>query len=471
MRRERVLAHRLALLGALAAMSACGKSPEARARQASDDAPLVAGHRPLGGGGARARRAARRVRVPGGTRGGAGPSQGRAAAPPGELAVSKLLEIALGIITGIGGFLETGSLATSAQAGAAFGFQLIWAIALGVICIAFLVEMAGRLAAISHHTLPDAMRERFGIRFFLAPLVAVGLVSFLVLAAEIGGVALALQFASGVSFRVWALPVAAAAWLLLWKGTFGVVEKGASLLGLVTIAFVVGAVRLHRAARGRGRRPFADGAEPRPREVLVHRREHHRSLGEPVPLLLLFGRCRGGWMGRGVSRREPRHCGAGHDLRRRDRRGGAGVRRDGAARARDPGGPLRADPPAALDATRPGGLLAVRRVARGRLLRGGAGNRAAARLPRGPGLRLALGRESPAAGGGAVHPGLHAGVAAGRAGDRRRDRSAQAHRHLHGAHRPLAARHGGAAAGPHERSALPRRAHATAGSATRPCSR
>jgi Mn2+/Fe2+ NRAMP family transporter len=159
--------------------------------------------------------------------------------------MSKLFEIALGIVTGIGGFLETGSLATSAQAGAGFGFQLIWAIALGVICIAFLVEMAGRLAAVSHHTLPDAMRERFGIRFFLAPLVAVGLVSFLVLAAEIGGVALALQFASGVSYRVWALPAAAAVWLLLWKGTFGVVEKGASLLGLVTIAFLVGAVRLH----------------------------------------------------------------------------------------------------------------------------------------------------------------------------------------------------------------------------------
>jgi Mn2+/Fe2+ NRAMP family transporter len=159
--------------------------------------------------------------------------------------MSKLFEIALGIVTGIGGFLETGSLATSAQAGAGFGFQLIWAIGLGVICIAFLVEMAGRLAAVSHHTLPDAMRERFGIRFFLAPLVAVGLVSFLVLAAEIGGVALALQFASGVSYRVWALPAAGAVWLLLWKGTFGVVEKGASLLGLVTIAFLVGAVRLH----------------------------------------------------------------------------------------------------------------------------------------------------------------------------------------------------------------------------------
>src|SRR3982750_4823411 len=155
--------------------------------------------------------------------------------------MSKLLEIALGLVTGIGGFLEAGSLATSVQAGASFGFQLVWAIGLGTICIAFLVEMAGRLAAVSHHTLPDAMRERFGIRFFLVPLVTVVLVSFLVLASEIGGVCLALQFISGVPFPRWALPVALAAWLFLWKGTFGMVETGASMLGLVTIAFVVGA--------------------------------------------------------------------------------------------------------------------------------------------------------------------------------------------------------------------------------------
>ena len=101
--------------------------------------------------------------------------------------MSKLVEIALGLVSGIGGFLEAGSLATSAQAAAAFGFQLVWAIALGTICIAFLVEMAGRLAAVSKHTLPDAMRERFGIRFFTVPLIAVVLVSFLVLASEIGG--------------------------------------------------------------------------------------------------------------------------------------------------------------------------------------------------------------------------------------------------------------------------------------------
>jgi Mn2+/Fe2+ NRAMP family transporter len=159
--------------------------------------------------------------------------------------MSKLLEIALGLVTGIGGFLEAGSLATSAQAGAEFGFQLIWAIVLGTICIAFLVEMGGRLAAVSKHTLPDAMRERFGIRFFTVPLVAVVLVSFLVLASEIGGVSLALQFATGIRFQWWAPVVAVAVWLLLWAHNFSLVEKGASLLGLVTLVFIVGAFKLH----------------------------------------------------------------------------------------------------------------------------------------------------------------------------------------------------------------------------------
>ena len=159
--------------------------------------------------------------------------------------MSKLFEIALGIVTGLGGFLEAGSLATSAQAGAVFGYQLAWAVVLGTVCIAFLIEMGGRLAAVSRHTLPDAMRERFGIGFFLLPLVTVVLVSFLVLASEIGGVCLALQFASGVPIRWWAMPVAFLVWLFLWKGTFGLIEKGASILGLVTLAFLVGALRLH----------------------------------------------------------------------------------------------------------------------------------------------------------------------------------------------------------------------------------
>ncbi|HEV7705217.1 MAG TPA: divalent metal cation transporter [Gemmatimonadaceae bacterium] len=159
--------------------------------------------------------------------------------------MKKLLEITLGIVTSIGGFLEVGSLATSAQAGAAFGFQLIWAVVLGTICLIFLVEMSGRMAAVSKHTIADAMRERFGYPYFAIPLVAMTLLGLLVLASELGGLCLALQLVTGVAFPWWAPLGAFAAWLLLWKGTFSVIEKGASLLGLVTVVFLVAAWQLH----------------------------------------------------------------------------------------------------------------------------------------------------------------------------------------------------------------------------------
>src|SRR5204863_4167414 len=66
--------------------------------------------------------------------------------------VKRLVEVALGVVTSIGGFLEAGSMATSAQAGAEFGYHLLWAVGLGTLCAIVLVEMSGRLAAVSHHT-------------------------------------------------------------------------------------------------------------------------------------------------------------------------------------------------------------------------------------------------------------------------------------------------------------------------------
>jgi Mn2+/Fe2+ NRAMP family transporter len=158
--------------------------------------------------------------------------------------MKKLLELSLGIVTSVGGYLEIGSIATSAQAGAAFGFQLLWALVLGTLCIIVLVEMSGRFAAVSRHTISDAMRARFGFNFFLLPLIVTVLLNLMVLSAEIGGVALAGEFATGIGFQWWAIPVGIGVWLLLWKGTFGFIEKGVAVLGLVTLAFVVAAVML-----------------------------------------------------------------------------------------------------------------------------------------------------------------------------------------------------------------------------------
>jgi Mn2+/Fe2+ NRAMP family transporter len=171
--------------------------------------------------------------------------------------VKKWGELALGVITSIGGFLEVGSIATSTQAGAEFGYRLAWVLVLGTLSLAFLMEMTGRLAAVSQRTYADLLREQFGYRFFLLPLAAVFVVSFLVLASEIGGVSIALQMATGISFSWWAIPVALLGWALLWRGTFGIVEKGTALLGLVAIVFAVGALKLHPAwpAVGRGLLP------------------------------------------------------------------------------------------------------------------------------------------------------------------------------------------------------------------------
>ena len=171
--------------------------------------------------------------------------------------MKKLLEISLGIVTSIGGFLEIGSITTAAQAGAEFGFQLLWAIALGGICVMFLVEQGGRLSAVSRHPIPGAIRERFGFNYFILLFVVVGLVSLLVFTAEIGGICIAVEMATGIRFWWWAAPVGFVVWLLMWKGPFSLIEKGTSLLGLVTISFIVGAYVMHPdwAAVARGTLP------------------------------------------------------------------------------------------------------------------------------------------------------------------------------------------------------------------------
>src|SRR5512138_1735857 len=118
--------------------------------------------------------------------------------------MSKIFEIALGIVTSIGGYLDVGSLATSAQAGASFRYDLLWAIALGTICVMFLVEMSGRFAAVSQHTIYGALRKRMGANYFVVTTIVVVLIDVIVLGAELGGAAVALQLVSGISYRIWA---------------------------------------------------------------------------------------------------------------------------------------------------------------------------------------------------------------------------------------------------------------------------
>lgn len=159
--------------------------------------------------------------------------------------MKKIFNLALGIVTSIGGFVEVGSISTAAQAGSEFGFSLLWAIAIASLFLAALAEMAGRIAAVGKRSMAAAVRERFGFHFHVIPLGAELIIDVLLLTAELGGAAIAVKMLTEIGFQWWILPIGLAVWLVIWLGNFSVIEDGVGLLGMVTLSFVVSAWRLH----------------------------------------------------------------------------------------------------------------------------------------------------------------------------------------------------------------------------------
>lgn len=158
--------------------------------------------------------------------------------------MKKVFAVALGILTAIGGFVDIGDLVTNAAVGARFGVSLVWVVVVGVVGICVFAEMSGRVAAVSGRATFDLIRERLGPRMGLLNLLASMAVTFLTLAAEIGGVALALELASSVNVYLWIPFVGAALWIVLWRVKFAVLENAFGLAGLALVVFAVAAWRL-----------------------------------------------------------------------------------------------------------------------------------------------------------------------------------------------------------------------------------
>ncbi len=151
----------------------------------------------------------------------------------------KLLKVTLGVMTAIGGFVDIGNLVTSGISGARFGLTLVWALALGTLGMIVYGEMAGRVTAVSKRTVFHVVRDRLGVRFALVNLVASIALTMLTLAAELGGVGLAMELASSVNYLLW-VPVAGfAVWFTIWRVPFQWMERILGLLGLALVVFVV----------------------------------------------------------------------------------------------------------------------------------------------------------------------------------------------------------------------------------------
>src|ERR1700710_479753 len=139
--------------------------------------------------------------------------------------VSKVLQLALGILAAVGGFVDIGDLVFNVAAGATFGYQLMWVIPIGVVGIIVYSEMSGRVAAVSGKAVFDAVRERTGFTAGLSALVASEVVNLLTLAAEIGGVAIALQLLSGLPYRVLLVVAVVGFAVVLWTVKLDLIEE------------------------------------------------------------------------------------------------------------------------------------------------------------------------------------------------------------------------------------------------------
>jgi manganese transport protein len=153
--------------------------------------------------------------------------------------MKRVLGVALGILTAIGGFVDIGDLVTSALVGSRFGLSLAWATIVGVVGICLYAEMSGRVAAVTGRGTFDLVRERLGPKAGLANLAASFLVTLLTFGAEIGGVALALELATSVNYLLFVPVIGLAMWFMIWRVKFSILENSFGLLGLALVVFGV----------------------------------------------------------------------------------------------------------------------------------------------------------------------------------------------------------------------------------------
>jgi manganese transport protein len=157
--------------------------------------------------------------------------------------VKKLFGLALGIIASLGGFVDIGDLVFGSQAGAKFGYSLLWALLVGLIGIMIYGEMSGRVAAVAKLTVFDIIRRDYPPKLGFLTLVLSNLVNLLTCAAEIGGVALILQLLSGYSYQLLIIAVMLGLITIIWFVPFQGIERLFGYLGVGLLVFLVAAIK------------------------------------------------------------------------------------------------------------------------------------------------------------------------------------------------------------------------------------
>jgi len=119
---------------------------------------------------------------------------------------------------------DAGGIFTYSQAGAQFGYTLLWTMIPITIALVVVQEMAARMGAVTGKGLSDLIREEFGFRVTFFVMLTLVITNFGNVVAEFAGVASSLELFGWSRYIV--VPIAAViVWALVVRGTYDSIEK------------------------------------------------------------------------------------------------------------------------------------------------------------------------------------------------------------------------------------------------------
>lgn len=139
---------------------------------------------------------------------------------------------------------DPGGILTYSQAGAKFGYALLWTLIPTTIALIIVQEMAARMGAVTGKGLSDLIREEFGFRATFFTMLILGVADFGNIMAEFAGVASGMGL-FGVTKYI-AVPIGAAiVWVLVVSGSYKMVERILIAFSLLYFAYVGSALLAH----------------------------------------------------------------------------------------------------------------------------------------------------------------------------------------------------------------------------------
>src|SRR5436309_11864469 len=119
---------------------------------------------------------------------------------------------------------DPGGILTYSQAGAKYGYSLLWTLIPTTIALIVVQEMAARMGAVTGKGLSDLIREQFGLRMTFFTMFVLGLADLGNIAAEFAG--LASGFGMFGITKYIAVPLGAAVvWSAVVRGSYKYVER------------------------------------------------------------------------------------------------------------------------------------------------------------------------------------------------------------------------------------------------------